>query len=468
MHQAYSPVSTMPKVRRTVLALLGLDLVSLVLVFNLVSYLRGVGLDHHWITTPLTAPFLVLIFALYLIDGYRARTDMMSLDYTSLHTIALVSAMLVTLLMTYVVIPSGYELQSSRGVIALSYLVLIPVTLSYRRLLYRHATNIRGELSLVFLGDRESCQAFREECEKVGATQRIVFCVVSEMSAAPFGPNDDTRLRPFAEVLEDIQQGRLAVEALILRESNRELETDIAQKLVQLYFEGLPTYTLELFHQVYWRKIPIYRLNQTWLFQEGFQIAREPVFERLKRVGDVFFASVGLVLASPLILLGGLAVWLEDRGPVFFAQMRIGKNHVPFRLYKLRTMRISQDEGNRYTQPGDARITHVGRFLRSSRLDELPQIWNVLRGDMSLIGPRAEWDRLVEDYERQIPCYYFRHLVKPGITGWAQVNYPYGASLEDTIRKLEYDLYYIRHFSFTLDASIVLKTIHIMLFGKGR
>jgi len=131
-------------------------------------------------------------------------------------------------------------------------------------------------------------------------------------------------------------------------------------------------------------------------------------------------------------------------------------------------MRRDAAQGARYTQPGDIRITAVGRFLRSTRLDELPQIWNVLLGDMSLIGPRAEWDQLVEEYEREIPCYYFRHLVRPGITGWAQVNYPYGANLEDTIRKLEYDLYYIRHFSFTLDASIVLKTIHVMLFGKGR
>jgi exopolysaccharide biosynthesis polyprenyl glycosylphosphotransferase len=458
----------MTKVRRIILALLGLDLVAVLAVFNLVTYLRGVGGDAHWLTTPLAAPFLVLVFALYLIDGYRARTDMMSLDYTSLHTIALVSAMLVTLLMTFVVIPAGYELQSSRGVIALSYVALIPITLSYRRLLYQRATRARGELSLVFLGDQESCEAFRLECEKVGATQRIVFCVMSEASVAPFASHSTTPLRLFSEVLDDIQQGRLAVEALILRESNRELDTDLAQKLVQLYFNGLPTYTLELFHQIYWRKIPIYRLNQTWLFQEGFQIAREPVFERLKRIGDIGFALVGLTLALPLILLAALAVWLEDRGPCFFAQNRVGKNHANFRLYKLRTMRPTTGEGNRYTQPGDSRITAVGRFLRASRLDELPQLWNVLLGDMSLIGPRAEWDKLVEDYERQIPCYYFRHLVKPGITGWAQVNYPYGANLEDTIRKLEYDLYYIRHFSFTLDASIILKTIHIMLFGKGR
>jgi lipopolysaccharide/colanic/teichoic acid biosynthesis glycosyltransferase len=169
-----------------------------------------------------------------------------------------------------------------------------------------------------------------------------------------------------------------------------------------------------------------------------------------------------------VIACAALAIWLDDRGPVFFAQTRVGKNHVPFRLLKLRTMHAAQTEGAPYTQPNDTRITRVGRFLRNTRLDELPQLWNVLRGEMSLIGPRAEWVRLVENYEREVPCYYFRHLVKPGITGWAQVNYPYGASLEDTTRKLEYDLYYIRHFSFLLDASIVLKTIHIMLFGKGR
>ena len=106
--------------------------------------------------------------------------------------------------------------------------------------------------------------------------------------------------------------------------------------------------------------------------------------------------------------------------------------------------------------------------MRASRLDELPQLYNVLVGQMSLIGPRAEWDQLVEKYEREIHAYHFRHLVRPGITGWAQVNYTYGGNIEDTLRKLEYDLYYIRHFSFTLDASIVLKTVHVMLFGKGR
>jgi len=196
-------------------------------------------------------------------------------------------------------------------------------------------------------------------------------------------------------------------------------------------------------------------------------VAREPVFERIKRLSDMVLATVGLLLSSPLIALAALAIKLDDRGPVFFAQTRIGKHRVPFRLLKLRTMKEATGTGDPYTRQGDARITRVGRWLRAARFDELPQLWNVLCGQMSLIGPRAEWDRLVAEYEREIPSYHFRHLVKPGITGWAQVNYRYGLGVQDTLRKLEYDLYYIRNFSFMLDASIVLKTIHVMLLRKG-
>jgi len=215
------------------------------------------------------------------------------------------------------------------------------------------------------------------------------------------------------------------------------------------------------------RKIPLYRLNQTWLFQEGFQIAREPVFERLKRLSDIVLSSLGILFTLPLIAAAALAIKIEDGGPIFFRQNRIGRNRTPFPLFKLRTMHTTEG-GDLYTQKNDRRITRIGGFLRTSRIDEIPQLLNVFRGEMSLIGPRAEWDKLVADYESKIPCYHFRHLVKPGITGWAQINYPYGANLEDTLRKLEYDLYYIRHFSFVLDASIVLKTVHVMLFGKGR
>jgi exopolysaccharide biosynthesis polyprenyl glycosylphosphotransferase len=454
--------------RKVTLILLILDALAVLVVFNVVIYLRGVNLTGDVLLFPLVAPLLAFITAIFLIDGYNPRMDMIALDYTSLHTIAVVNAMVATLLLTYVIIPGGYELQSSRIVIALSFVVLAPVTLSYRRLIYSRAADMRGTRSLVFLGDEASCLAFHQECSRVGVTQQVIYCVPGAISKASSELNDPLHLRTFVTVLDEIQQNRLSVEAIILRETNREWPGNISARLVELYFAGVPTYTLELFHQVYWRKIPLYRLNQTWLFQEGFQIAREPVFERLKRATDILLALIGLVLAAPFILAGAIAVAVESGRPFFFTQRRVGKNHVPFTMKKLRTMRVTSEAGDLYTQPGDQRVTRVGRFLRATRIDEFPQLWNVLRGDMSLIGPRAEWDRLVENYEREISCYHFRHLVKPGITGWAQVNYPYGASLEDTMRKLEYDLYYIRHFSFLLDASIVLKTVHVMLFGKGR
>ena len=448
--------------------LLVLDLTATALVFILVSHLRGVGSGD----STLAAPMAALIFAIYLIQGYKAQTDLLSVDYASQHSIAVLGAMVATLLLTFVVAPSGYELflpQSSRLVIVLSFVLLIPLTISYRRVIYLRVTASQEARSLVFLGDHDSCGQFRQECARMHMRQQVIFTTSKAESAAPFAIPGTVQRRTFEPVLGEIESGTLGVEAIVLRETARELPSDISRRLVQLYFSGVPTYTLELFHQVYWQKIPVYRINQTWLFQEGFEIAREPVFERLKRLADIGLAAFGLVLAAPLVVAGALAIWFDDRGPTFFSQTRIGRSHQPFRLLKLRTMRAGADtKGDLYTQPGDSRITRVGNFLRTSRLDELPQLWNVLRGDMSLIGPRAEWDRLVETYERDIPCYHFRHLVKPGITGWAQVNYPYGANLDDAVRKLEYDLYYIRHFSFLLDATIVLKTIHIMLFGKGR
>jgi lipopolysaccharide/colanic/teichoic acid biosynthesis glycosyltransferase len=160
---------------------------------------------------------------------------------------------------------------------------------------------------------------------------------------------------------------------------------------------------------------------------------------------------------------------LTNGRPAIFRQIRVGREGQSFTAYKFRTMAMQFAESDDiYTRVDDPRVTRAGRWLRKLRLDELPQLWNVCKGDMSLIGPRAEWIKCAERYEKKIPFYHFRHLVKPGITGWAQVNYPYGESDEDAIEKLKYDLYYIRHYSLKLDAMITLKTVHTMLFGKGR
>ena len=445
--------------RKSILVFLLLDLVVLLVVFNAIAWLRGIISTGDWIIGPLAVPALLVVAAFYLIDAYKTQTDMMSLDYTSEHIIALFFAFVGTLLFSFVLI-SGYPLQQSRGVIALSFIVYTPISLAYRRAAYGASRAARREQVLVFVGDADSSRLFARECARLHHTQQVVY-------ASPDKNPTDPSFAGVDSLLDKIESGELDVEAIILRENNRDLHAHLSQRLVNLYFRGVPTFTLELFHQVHWRKIPLYRLNQTWLFQEGFKIAREPVFERLKRLSDILLAGFALTAGAPLFLAIALAIRIDDRGPVLFRQTRIGKNRVPFLLFKFRTMRPN-DGKEAYTKVGDLRITRIGKFLRSSRLDELPQMLNVLCGDMSLIGPRAEWDKLVDRYETEIPCYHFRHLVKPGITGWAQVNYPYGANIDDTLRKLEYDLYYIRHFSFLIDAAIVLKTIHIMLFGKGR
>lgn len=449
----------MPRQRKTAISLLAFDLAALVCVFNLMAYARGIAPAGSVILAPLVVPALFVVIAFHLIDGYASRTDMMSLDYTSEHIIAVLAAFVATLLFTFVFLTGGYPLQQSRGVIALSFLAYIPVSLAIRRAIYARRLSTRHSHGLVFIGDEASSQAFAEECNRMGFHRPLLPVDPSQTEAGSSNTVES--------MLEKIERRELDVEAIVIRENNRDLADQVSQRLVALYFHGVPSYTLELFHQVYWRKIPLYRLNQTWLFQEGFKIAREPVFERIKRLSDLLFSFVALTVGAPLFLAIAAAIWIDDRGPVLFTQTRIGKNRNPFRLFKFRTMRAN-DGTQAYTRIGDARITRIGGFLRASRLDELPQMINVLLGDMSLIGPRAEWDKLVDSYEKQIPCYHFRHLVKPGITGWAQVNYPYGANIDDTLRKLEYDLYYIRHFSFRMDASIVLKTVHVMLFGKGR
>jgi len=464
--------SLKPTVRRLSLALFAADALLIVGVFNVVASLRGVRLPGDpLLLVELLPPLALLLFALYLIDGHSPRTDLVSVDYASQHMIAVSLAAIGTLLLTFVIIPqndaSRDVLRSSRGVILISFIALAPLTLGLRRGIRLHYQRLHGQRSIVFVGTRLQCQSFREDYARNGMQLPLILAEVSDQTASPF-PDSSGNHRDLPALLDQIQRGALAVEAIVLRESGRDLEPLATERLLALYFAGVPTFTLEFFHEVYWRKIPLYRLNRTWLFQEGFQIARDPAFARLKRLSDIVLSSLGLILASPLILAAAAAIWCEDRGPVFFRQDRTGRNGLPFPLLKLRTMRVRAEAGDPYTRPGDSRITRVGGFLRASRIDEFPQLWNVLRGHMSLIGPRAEWVRLVQDYEAKIPCYHYRHLVKPGITGWAQVNYPYGANLEDTQRKLEFDLYYIRHFSFLMDAAIVMKTIHVMLFGKGR
>lgn len=224
--------------RRTMLILLGLDVTVAILVFNIIGNYRGIA--DHPIFGPLAVPVIVLVVAVFLIDGYNARTDMLSVDYFSLHTIAVLAAMVATLLLTFVIFPEGYELHSSRGVIALTFVALIPLTLGYRRMIHMQTASARSESSFVFVGDHAACQMFREECWKMGMQQPVIDSTIGEggTPAAVAGKKVASPQQPLHAVLADTAAGRITVEAIVLRESSIELPPDIAQQLVHLFFRG--------------------------------------------------------------------------------------------------------------------------------------------------------------------------------------------------------------------------------------
>jgi exopolysaccharide biosynthesis polyprenyl glycosylphosphotransferase len=184
---------------------------------------------------------------------------------------------------------------------------------------------------------------------------------------------------------------------------------------------------------------------------------------------DLALSLIGVIVASPLMLLTAMAVKLDSGGPALYSQQRVGEKGRIFKIYKFRSMRIDAEEAGMplWASDADPRITRVGRVIRLTRLDELPQLWNVMRGDMSFVGPRPERPFFVEQLALKIPFYMQRHAVKPGLTGWAQVKYQYGSSIEDATEKLRYDLYYIKHLSIFFDLTIVLDTVKVILFGKG-
>jgi sugar transferase (PEP-CTERM system associated) len=215
-------------------------------------------------------------------------------------------------------------------------------------------------------------------------------------------------------------------------------------------------------------KILIDDLRPSWLiFSDGFRVSR--ITRWLKRSIDLALSLVIGILALPLMVLTAIAIALESGRPILYCQERVGENGKAFTLCKFRSMRTDAEKGGTpiWAKDGDDRVTPVGRVIRKTRLDELPQIWNVVRGDMSFVGPRPERPFFVAELSNAIPFYQQRHAVKPGLTGWAQVKYRYGSSLEDAMEKLRYDLYYIKHLSIFFDLTIVFDTVKVVLFGKG-
>lgn len=221
-------------------------------------------------------------------------------------------------------------------------------------------------------------------------------------------------------------------------------------------------------YEQYTGKIAVENLRPSWMiFSDGFR--KSTSLQAVKRLSDIVLALVGLLLASPLMLLATVLLRLTSPGPVLYSQTRVGKDSNLFTIYKFRSMRTDAEamSGAVWSTENDPRVTPVGRFIRRTRIDELPQLWNVLRGDMSFVGPRPERPEFIAELARQVPYYGQRHVVRPGLTGWAQVRHGYGSSIADAQEKLQYDLFYIKHMSFAFDLYIVFETIKTVLIRSG-
>ena len=238
--------------------------------------------------------------------------------------------------------------------------------------------------------------------------------------------------------------------------------------LLECRLRGIRVEDWPTFYEKQTGKVLVTDLRPSWLiFSDGF--AKTQLTQIVKRALDIVFALVGLALTLPVLALVALAITLDSRGPVMFRQQRVGQNGRIFTLNKFRSMRENAEaaSGAVWASAADPRITRVGHLIRKTRLDELPQLLNVLGGSMSFVGPRPERPEFLRLLQRQIPFYSGRLAVKPGITGWAQIRHQYAASVEDTVEKLQYDLYYIKNLSLFLDALIVINTVHVVLFAKG-
>ncbi len=442
------------------------DGVTLFGIFFVFSLLRT---DVDFVTEYWYRAILPMVLTWVVLDAvgaYDLNADMRSLQYTSQFILAVIIIVVSTIVVVYIF---SYKpsLQFSRSVLPLSFLSFLIISISVRRMIHSRLAEVRRRKFYFVLGTDEAAQELYRAYADAPKEQAVRFADVSgkKIGTSIYGGGS-----PVIEgdVLNKLRSMNDTCDGIILTEDRALLSNEVFRQLVTLHFHNVPLLPSRTFFEEKFRKVPLFILNKWWLFEGDLLLVRNPWYTRLKQLLDLAIASATFVLFTPLMMIIGILIRVESRGPVIFKQTRIGTNEVPFTMYKFRTMYQGSASGDKYVRKHDPRVTRVGRILRLFRLDELPQIWNVLKGEMSMIGPRAEWFEVAREYEQKIEYYHFRHLVKPGITGWAQVNYSYGENIDDTIKKLQYDLYYISHYSLLLDIDIMLKTVHVMLFGKGR
>jgi len=402
------------------------------------------------------------ILCFYVADFYNAEQGFINIRFIFRYLITISMTFLITLLVFFL-FPG---LETSRGIFIIYFILIGTFIYLWRYLFEKIIKKFKPTKQKVFLiigAGRAGNKIY--DILKRDASVKVAGFV--DNNHAKTHQHQSIRFSKNTEELEEIIKNE-QVDHIVL--AIRELkDTELIKKILACKLRGIKIYDVPTFYEEMLGKIEVEYLNDIWILNMPIHGVKKTVYNRkIKRLISVFFSIYLLIISSPVSLLAIVAIKLDSKGPIFFKQKRVGLNGNAFELIKFRTMKVGTENDRRHAgKKDDPRITRVGRILRLARIDEIPQLWNVLKGEMSLIGPRALMREEVEEFEKKIPYFSVRHTIKPGVTGWAQINYPHGVTVEDALEKLKYDLFYIKNLSFFLDCYIILRTIRTVLFGRG-
>jgi exopolysaccharide biosynthesis polyprenyl glycosylphosphotransferase len=421
---------------------------SLILAFNL----RSGPIQHHELTIPWLGVALVSVIwlaAALIVDAYdlHAAVSVRGIFRVVATTVTLET---IGLLAVFFAVPYGVTRPTILIWVALAAITVLCWRLLYRRVFARAIFAGR----IVLVADADILDRVWPEIDvQMAGLYRVVGTIHPDENDA------GTRLTAAAAGHEADQ---------IVLGAEEDLPTELFEGLVDCYDRGMVVRSVADVYEELTGRLLVERLRQTWLLSLQQRGETSRVYALFKRLIDVLASIIGLVVLGVLLPFVWVAIKLEDRGPVFHRQVRVGHFGKPFEILKLRTMRVRPRQELHWTGEDDVRITRVGAVLRRLHLDELPQAWNILRGDMSVVGPRPEQPHYVDELRKSIPYYNTRLSVRPGLTGWAQVNYGYGSGVDGSTVKLSYDLYYIKRQSVALDLLIMARTVFAVATLKGR
>jgi sugar transferase (PEP-CTERM system associated) len=407
---------------------------------------------------------VIFLFTFYLFDLFDRDPKVTRASYLFRFIVAILTASCLYIITSLFV----WSLAVGRGLFAIAVVLAALLTYSWRILaarLFRYY--LRGGTKLLIVGAGPAGVALYNA---LGNSAHKTVGFIDE-DPNQLDLSHSPKVLGGSDVLEELVTGHQADEiAVAVTHLESPEKHDLLRALVRCKMQGVDVYRMSSLYEEVTGKIPVTHISDVWFIDTVMYGTKKGIYNmKVKRLLDIGFSFVALLCwGLPLLLLTCVAIKLDSKGPVFYRQKRTGARGTVFELVKFRSMTVDAEQnGAVWASKKDPRVTRVGRIIRKLRIDEVPQVWNVLKGDISFIGPRPERPEFVETLEKKIPYYGLRHSVKPGITGWAQVNYPYGASEEDALEKLQYDLFYIKNLSAFLDFHILLKTVRVVLSQKG-